>query len=127
MAIFIELKKNFAFLGIKADGQSSFSVKQSIIAFLLACCSFGMGAFMLFEPKSLMEFVNSFYGTACSVLNFSTYSSNVLKRTKIFGFLARIEDIIKKRKFCSDFILVSPVLFTVEQKKIIICTEPIFG
>lgn len=104
MAIFIELKKNFAFLGIKPDGRSHFNEKHSIIVFLLAFCCSGMGSFMLFESKSLMDFVNSFYGTACSALNFSTYSSNVLKRTQIFGFLNRMEDIIKKRKFTSDFI-----------------------
>lgn len=100
MAIFIELKKNFAILGIKPDGQSRFNKKHSMIAFSFALCCVAMGAFILFEPKSLMEFTNSFYGAASAILNFFTFSSNVLKRTKIFGFLARIEDIIEKREFC---------------------------
>lgn len=115
MAIFTELKKNFAVLGIKPDGQSRFNKKHSMIAFSFALCSIAMGAFILFEPKSLMEFTNSFYGAACAILNFFTFSSNVLNRTKIFVFLDTIEDIIKKRKFYWDCPFYK-VQFVIEQR-----------
>lgn len=98
MAIFIELKKHFAFLGIKPDGQSHWNIKNKMIVFIFACCFITL-RFNLFESKSLMNFESSFYGAAGGVYNIITFSSNVVKRTRIFGLFDRLEDMIAKRRF----------------------------
>lgn len=67
MAIFIKFKKYFAFLGIKPDGRSHFNATNLLIIFLCAFCFIGMSEFLFFEPKSLMEYGNSFYGAILGV------------------------------------------------------------
>lgn len=96
MEVFIELKKHFAVLGIKSDGKSHFDIRNVIIVFLLTYCLIAMSAFILFEAKSLIDFANSFYEAASMGVGILTSSSNVLKRTRIFGLFTRFEDMIGK-------------------------------
>lgn len=105
MEVFVELKKRLAFLGIKPVEKSHFSLKNALIVFLLTYCSVAMSAFVFFESKSLIDFGNSFYGAASSTLNICTFSTLVMKSTKIFKIFRRLEDSIKKRKFDASYSL----------------------
>lgn len=104
MKIFIELKKRLALLGIKpiSENRSKFIIKNVTILISFVSCFVAMCAFVLFEPKSLMDFGNSFYGAACTALNTISFSSNVLQSAKIFKLFSRLEEFVEEREFYSN-------------------------
>lgn len=99
MEIFTELRQYFGILGIKPDKKSNFSAANVIIVFLLTLCCISMSLYIVFESESLISAGNTFYGAASAALNAITLSSNILKKSKIFDFFRRIEEMIMKRKF----------------------------
>lgn len=98
MEIFIELKKYFSLLGIKADKKSNFNAKNLIIVSLTVFCFLTMSLYIVFESESLIRSGNTIYSTACAALNGITISSNVMRRLTIFELFKRFEEIISKRE-----------------------------
>lgn len=110
MELFIELKKNLAFLGIKPDGKMNFNLQNIAIMLLFTCFLVGMTAFIIFKLNSIIDFVHLFYNESTVALNICTFSSNVVKRNEIFELFNRFEDVIKNRKFDPNFILLDLLL-----------------
>lgn len=103
METFIEFKRIFLLLGIKADGKCNFNIKNILIIFLDAICFVGMSAFVLLENESLTDMENSFYGATCTAINITSYSNSIVKRQKIFDLIIRFENIINNSKFQPTF------------------------
>lgn len=99
MKIFYELKKQFGFIGIKPNDKSNFNIKSLIILFLITFCFVTMSWYITFESESLITSANTLYGTLSLALNAITFSSNVLKKSKIFELFKSFEEMIISRRF----------------------------
>lgn len=100
MQLFLELKKHFKSLGIEPNQGNSFGTKNVIPLILFVYCFSATAWFLLFEPdKTFFDLGNAFYGVVCFPVSFFNLLSIVLKQTKIFMLIGKIEEIIGNSKF----------------------------
>lgn len=95
MKLFNKLKNYFAWLNIRPNQKQIFNANNVLALFLLAFCSASSTIQMIFEENSIVEIGNSFYYAICFLFCFVTLSSNILKQSKMFGFIDKLENIIE--------------------------------
>lgn len=96
MKIFIELRKFYKILGIEPF--QNHHLKNVLLLLLLLCYSGATAAYIFFEEITYIDFGNSWYSTTCMVVNFIGLSTSIIRKSKIFDLINKLERTIESSK-----------------------------
>lgn len=85
-------------LGIEANAKCSFSFKNVLPIVMFMCYFCATIAFFFFESTTYIDIGNIYFGAVCMLANCTFLSSNVLKMSKMFDLIDKLENVIENSK-----------------------------
>lgn len=99
MKLFLECRKNFAFLGINSNQQTKVNGKLAA-TYIIQGISFIFGATFLFlKADTFQEYSNSAYITTSTSVSFAVFVNAVFKRTELFNYINSLDEFVEKSEY----------------------------